>query len=148
MVFAEAAAFGLPSITNDVGGTSDVVIDRESGFVLNPQSGPDDYADAIEALINDDQGGLWVGINYPSWLGSGQTHDVKYDLAYLDNRGKWLVVGNNDVEGTRVRIGGRTYFTQFSSIFFLFFYRLCFSFSNYPVASFVSTILYTFVSYC
>jgi glycosyltransferase involved in cell wall biosynthesis len=46
---SEAAAFGTPTITNDVGGMASTVRDGESGIVLPKSSPPEVY---VEAIIN------------------------------------------------------------------------------------------------
>ena len=53
IVPSEAAAFGTPTITNDVGGLSTTVADGESGIVLPGGSRPEAYAQAITQLIQD-----------------------------------------------------------------------------------------------
>ena len=53
IVFSEAGAFGCPSITFDVGGTADAVIDGETGIVLQPTATAADFADRIQALVQD-----------------------------------------------------------------------------------------------
>lgn len=51
-VTSEAAAFGTPTITNDVGGLATTVKDGESGIVLPRNSPPEAYAQTIRELIN------------------------------------------------------------------------------------------------
>jgi glycosyltransferase involved in cell wall biosynthesis len=51
IVAAEAAAFGTPTITNDVGGLATTVADGESGIVLPKWSPPEAYVQAITRLI-------------------------------------------------------------------------------------------------
>ncbi len=51
IVPSEAAAFGTPTITNDVGGLATTVKDGVSGVVLPRDCGPQRYADAIEGLL-------------------------------------------------------------------------------------------------
>jgi len=53
IVPAEAAAFGVPTITNDVGGLATQVAHRESGVVLPGHSPPEAYVDAILELIRN-----------------------------------------------------------------------------------------------
>ena len=53
IVPGEAAAFGTPTITNDVGGMSTTVKDGISGIVLPKWSPADTYVKAIIALIGD-----------------------------------------------------------------------------------------------
>lgn len=53
IVASEAAAFGTPTITNDVGGLATTVIDRESGIVLPKWSPPEAYVQVITQLVHD-----------------------------------------------------------------------------------------------
>jgi glycosyltransferase involved in cell wall biosynthesis len=52
-VFCEAAAFGLPALSNRVGGIPSIVVDGETGFLLTPGSPPVAYADTIEGALAD-----------------------------------------------------------------------------------------------
>ncbi|MDY6994654.1 MAG: glycosyltransferase family 4 protein [Pseudomonadota bacterium] len=52
IVISEAAAFGVPTITNDTGGLATSVLNRETGIVLPEASTANDYCDEIEKLIN------------------------------------------------------------------------------------------------
>ena len=54
MVISEAAAFGLPTITNASGGLATTVQHDQTGIVLPEGSPPSAYADAIIALIADE----------------------------------------------------------------------------------------------
>ena len=56
IVMGEAAAFGTPTITNDVGGIATTVADGESGLVLPKWSPPEAYVQAISSLIRDPEG--------------------------------------------------------------------------------------------
>jgi glycosyltransferase involved in cell wall biosynthesis len=47
MVFSEAAAFGLPVITTDVGGIRSIVKDGKSGIIISKDSDPEEYANVI-----------------------------------------------------------------------------------------------------
>ena len=53
IVPAEAASFGTPTITNDVGGMSTTVLDNETGIVLPRRSPAESYVKAISALVED-----------------------------------------------------------------------------------------------
>jgi glycosyltransferase involved in cell wall biosynthesis len=53
MVFAEAAMFGTPAVTADVGGVASVVRDGENGIVLAADATAADYAEAIAGLWSD-----------------------------------------------------------------------------------------------
>jgi glycosyltransferase involved in cell wall biosynthesis len=50
MVFAEASAYGTPSVTRDVGGVADVVRNGANGIVLPEHADAAQFADAIELL--------------------------------------------------------------------------------------------------
>lgn len=51
VVCAESNAFGLPLIAADVGGLS--VRNGENGILLPPDASGREYADTVEALMND-----------------------------------------------------------------------------------------------
>lgn len=53
IVYAEAAAFGRPSIASLVGGVPTAVLNNETGLLLPLEASPADYADAILAVWND-----------------------------------------------------------------------------------------------
>lgn len=53
IVISEAAAFGVPTITNDVGGLATSVLHQKTGIVLPEGSKPAEYVDEIIALISD-----------------------------------------------------------------------------------------------
>lgn len=53
IVFCEASAYGLPAITTDTGGVSDVVLDGKNGCTLPPEARGDDYARVILELFRD-----------------------------------------------------------------------------------------------
>lgn len=53
IVFVEAQAFGVPSLSFDVGGVSSAVIDGETGTLLPKGAGAEDFAAAIERLIGN-----------------------------------------------------------------------------------------------
>lgn len=53
IVFCEANAFGIPVLTNNTGGVSELVIDDFNGYALNVNSLPEEYALKIEALLQD-----------------------------------------------------------------------------------------------
>ena len=54
-VFREAAAFGLPVITTDVGGNRSVVTHGKSGIILSKDAGAEEYASVImENYTNDE----------------------------------------------------------------------------------------------
>ena len=55
IVPAEAAAFGTPTITNDVGGLGTTVSHLESGIVLPARSSADEYVRSIRQLVQDPQ---------------------------------------------------------------------------------------------
>ncbi|MEA3212039.1 MAG: hypothetical protein QOE70_5096 [Chthoniobacter sp.] len=53
MTFAEASAFGLPSITTATGGIPGVVTDGLNGYCLPQEAGPADYAALMEGILGD-----------------------------------------------------------------------------------------------
>ncbi len=53
MVFAEAAAMALPSVSYATGGVETVVKHGETGLLLSPDAGAEDFANTIAALAND-----------------------------------------------------------------------------------------------
>ena len=55
IVCGEAAAFGIPTITNSIGGLATTVEDGVSGVVLPVGSKPDEYTKVIEYYINHDE---------------------------------------------------------------------------------------------
>ena len=56
MVFCEASAFGVPSITTNTGGVSTYVEDGINGFTLPLIATADKYADKIQELYTNDEG--------------------------------------------------------------------------------------------
>jgi glycosyltransferase involved in cell wall biosynthesis len=54
LVFCEASAFGIPSITTDTGGVGTYVQNGINGFTLTLSSGAEVYADKIMDLYNND----------------------------------------------------------------------------------------------
>jgi len=55
IVFSEASAYGLPVITTQTGGVSEVVRDGENGFTLPLAARGDEYARVIAAIYHDDE---------------------------------------------------------------------------------------------
>lgn len=55
IVFCEANAYGLPVITSDTGGVSEIVKNGENGFLLPREARGDAYADIIARLYQDEQ---------------------------------------------------------------------------------------------
>jgi glycosyltransferase involved in cell wall biosynthesis len=55
IVFCEANAFGLPAITTNTGGVSEVVRNGENGFVLPLSARGTEYAEVIAQIYQDDQ---------------------------------------------------------------------------------------------
>ena len=53
IVFCEASAYGVPSITSNVGGVSQPVHEEKNGFLLPPDATASDYADKIRTVFND-----------------------------------------------------------------------------------------------
>jgi len=54
IVFCEASAFGVPSITTHTGGVSTNVTDGVNGFALPPEAGAGVYAQKIRELFSDE----------------------------------------------------------------------------------------------
>lgn len=55
IVFCEACAFGLPSITTDTGGVTQIVRDNLNGFALPESAGASDYATTIAEVWLDQE---------------------------------------------------------------------------------------------
>lgn len=55
VVFSEASAYGIPSITTDTGGVATYVKNGINGFALPVQAGADEYAEKISRLLADKQ---------------------------------------------------------------------------------------------
>jgi glycosyltransferase involved in cell wall biosynthesis len=53
IVFSEASAFGVPSITTDTGGVRSYVREGINGYALPPEAGAETYAELIATLISD-----------------------------------------------------------------------------------------------
>ena len=53
VVFSEASAYGIPSITTDTGGVTTYVQNGINGFALPFNAGADAYAQKIEELVSD-----------------------------------------------------------------------------------------------
>lgn len=53
IVISEAAAFGLPTITNNVGGLATTTLHEQTGVVLPGGSPASSYCEAIKAMMND-----------------------------------------------------------------------------------------------
>jgi glycosyltransferase involved in cell wall biosynthesis len=53
IVFCEASAYGLPTVSTDTGGTSSVIIEGVNGSLLPPEAGGEEYAELIARLWND-----------------------------------------------------------------------------------------------
>jgi len=54
IVFCETSAYGIPSLTTDVGGVSQVVKSRKNGYLLPPDSKGIDYANIVEKICKDE----------------------------------------------------------------------------------------------
>lgn len=55
IVFCEASAYGLPSITADTGGVPEAVKSGENGYLLPPGAIADDYARVIYEIFGDER---------------------------------------------------------------------------------------------
>lgn len=64
VVFCEASAFGVPSITTDTGGVGTYVQDGANGFTLPLSAAADEYAIKIQELFTDD--GAWRQLSISS----------------------------------------------------------------------------------
>jgi glycosyltransferase involved in cell wall biosynthesis len=53
IVFAEAASYALPAVSYDTGGVSAMVVDQETGLLLEEGSSADAFADALIGLLED-----------------------------------------------------------------------------------------------
>ena len=53
VVFSEASAYAIPSITTDTGGVTTYVRNGINGFTIPLQAGAEAYADKISGLISD-----------------------------------------------------------------------------------------------
>jgi glycosyltransferase involved in cell wall biosynthesis len=53
IVFCEASAYGIPSITVNTGGVPTYVQDHQNGYLLPPDAGGNAYADVIEKIYSD-----------------------------------------------------------------------------------------------
>lgn len=53
LVFCEASAYGIPSITTDTGGVTTYVKNNVNGFTLPISAGGDEYAEVIEGLCKN-----------------------------------------------------------------------------------------------
>jgi glycosyltransferase involved in cell wall biosynthesis len=53
IVFCEASAYGLPTIATDTGGVSTYIKNDENGYLLSIEATAEEYADAIESIISD-----------------------------------------------------------------------------------------------
>jgi len=63
IVFCEAASLGLPVITSNRGGITQIVKDNETGIVMDLESGFDKYIERINELINDNRKYQIMSIN-------------------------------------------------------------------------------------
>ncbi len=53
IVFCEASAYGITTITTDTGGVTSIIKDGINGYALPIQAKPEDYADKISSLIEN-----------------------------------------------------------------------------------------------
>lgn len=55
VVYAEAAAHGLPSLGTRVGGVADAVMEGESGWLFDLAAAPSEYCDVLQSLFSNPQ---------------------------------------------------------------------------------------------
>jgi glycosyltransferase involved in cell wall biosynthesis len=79
IVFCEANAFGLPVITTDTGGVSEIIRDGENGFVLPYEARGAAYAQVIAQVYQDEQ---------------RYTHLVQSSRTAFENRLNWDTWGS------------------------------------------------------
>ena len=60
LVYLEAAAFGLPSIANRVGGVDAAVVDGKTGYLLSAQN-PESLIELLRAIIRNSEELLSLG---------------------------------------------------------------------------------------
>lgn len=53
IVFCEASAYAVPSITSNVCGVGQVIREGKNGYLLSSESSAEDYAEKIESVFND-----------------------------------------------------------------------------------------------
>ncbi len=53
IVFAEAAMYGIPTITYKTGGVSDYVLDNKTGYTLESNNSAKQFADKIRLLVKE-----------------------------------------------------------------------------------------------
>ena len=85
IVFCEASAYGIPSITTDTGGVTTIVQDGSNGYVLPLSATGKEYADKIEELFNDTEKYLLLCSNsrkrYDALLNWDQWGRTFHDIA-------------------------------------------------------------------
>jgi glycosyltransferase involved in cell wall biosynthesis len=62
IVFVEASAYGMPTVTTDTGGIGAVVRNGVNGIRLSPDAGAEQYADYIEQVFYQD--GHYIALNH------------------------------------------------------------------------------------
>ena len=62
IVFVEAAAAGVPAVAGDSGGSAEAVAHGETGLVVRRPSAPDQVADVLADLLDDDTRRLEMGL--------------------------------------------------------------------------------------
>lgn len=54
IVFCETCAYGIPSVTADVGGISQIIKNNYNGYLLSSKASPLNYASVIEKIVRDE----------------------------------------------------------------------------------------------
>ena len=92
IVPAEAAAFGVPTLTNDAGGLATTVADGVSGVVFPKDSPADVYVSKIVELINDP---------------AATQQLVKTTKARFEQELNWLAAGDRIYQVAEEIVGGQ-----------------------------------------
>ena len=87
IVFLEAAACGLPVVVGDSGGAPETVLDKDTGYVVDPRS-PREVADRVGSLLADPVAAAAMGARGREWVARHYSWDTAAatlgDLLYPD----------------------------------------------------------------